>query len=70
MGDNGNVQRSSVNAVRLKGLTKWRLQFSTLFYYKPDADNRKCGKQTGLETRVVHTLNYGFSILAFYKSEL
>jgi len=35
------------------------------FYYIPDADTRKCGEQTGLETRVVHTLNNGFSILAF-----
>jgi len=31
----------------------------------PDADTRKCGERIGLETRVVHTLNNGFSILAF-----
>ena len=30
-----------------------------------DAEDRKCGEQIGLETRVVHTLNNGFSILVF-----
>jgi len=35
------------------------------FFYFPDADTRKCGEQNGLETRVVHTLNYGFSTLAY-----
>ena len=34
-----------------------------IFFYIPDADARKCGEQTGLETQVVHTLNYGYSIL-------
>ena len=34
------------------------------FFYIPDAEDRKCGERTGLETQVVHTLNDGFSILA------
>ncbi len=70
MDDSGNVQNSSVNVKILTGPTKWRLQLSTYFYFKPDAEARKCGEQTGLETRVVHTLNYGYSILKLYLSGL
>jgi hypothetical protein len=29
-----------------------------------DAEARKCGEQTGLDTRVVHTLNDAYLVLA------
>ena len=32
----------------------------------PDAETRKRGEQTGLDTLVVHALNYGYSTFAIH----
>jgi len=58
--DNGTVKRT-VKCFEINGTTKRRLQLSMRFNFVPDTGDRKLGERTGLETRLVQALNYGFS---------
>ena len=42
----------------------------TLGWAFPDAEARKRGEQTGLDTLVVHALNYDHSLLAIHSQRL
>lgn len=63
--DDSGTFKKAVKCREFDRTTAWRLQLSILFEFFPDAEARKYGNQIGLETRVVHTLNHEYSILAF-----
>ena len=44
------------------------VSYTHLHWSVTDADARKCGYQTGLDTLVVHTVNDEYSLFAIYLS--
>ncbi len=42
----------------------------TAYQASTDAEARKCGDQTGLDTLVVHTVNVDYSLLAIHSQRL
>ena len=57
-------------AVKCLDITKNSDCEGSLLSCVTDADARKCGYQTGLDTLVVHTVNDEYSLLAIYCQRL